>query len=233
MTYDLEKGTTGSGKNETPALGAGGLAALGLGEGPGGAGDMDGAGEDGAGDEDHGSYVPDTPAMAGTGDGGDTAGAGAAGEPGGRGGPVPADPGAPGQEAAAGGQGEADPAPGAAAGGCPGGETSGRSMIDEPGSEGAPAHRADREGAGGADDGDSGGGDARGLPENLLQVGEEGAAGYAGSRTGRCGGPAIERGAEGNEGSAPQGEDPLGQARGDGGDGRAAAHAPDPGAAGR
>jgi len=233
MTYDLEKGTTGGGKSETPALGAAGLAAHGLGEGPGGAGDLDGAGEDGGGDEGDGCAVYDAPAVAGTGDGGDAAGPGAEGEPGGRGGPVPADPGAARQAPAAGGKGEADPASGAAAGGCPGGETSGRSMIDEPGSEGAAAHRADREGAGGADDGDSGGGDARGLPENLLQVGEEGAAGDAGSRRERHGWAAVQGGEEGSEGAPPEGEDPLGEARGDGGDGRVAAHAPDPGAAGR
>src|ERR1700677_217764 len=109
------------GKDKCPWCVAACLAAHGLGEGPGGAGDLDGAGEDGGGDEGDGWAVYDAPAVAGTGDGG----------------------GAARQAPAAGGKGEADPASGAAAGGCPGGEASSRSMIDEPGSEGAAAHRAD------------------------------------------------------------------------------------------
>ncbi len=79
MTYDLEKGTTGS-ANETAALGAS-VRGDSRGEGPGGAGDLDGAGEDGGRDEDDGRDLPDAPAVAGTGDGGDAAGPGAAGEP--------------------------------------------------------------------------------------------------------------------------------------------------------
>jgi len=233
MTYDLEKGTTGNGKSETPALGGAGLAAHGLGEGPGGPGDMDGAGEDERGAEDDGGYLHDAPAVAGTGDGGDAAGFGAAGEPGGWGGAVAEDPGAPRQTTATRRQGEADAASGRAAGDCPGGETSARPMINEPRSEGAPAHRDDREGALGADDGDSGGADARGLAQDLLQVGEEGAAGNAGSRTGRGSGTPVQGGEEGNEGAPAQGEDPIDQARGNGADGRTEAHAPDPGAPGR
>ena len=233
LTYDLEKGTTGNGKSETPALGAGSLAAHGLGEGPGGAGDLDGAGEDGGGDEDHGGHLHDAPAVAGTGAGGDAAGARAPGEPGGRGGPVPADPGAARQAPAAGRQGEVNQAPGRTAGDCSGGEASGRPMSNEPGSEGPPAHGDDRQGAGGAHDGDSGGRDARGLAQNLLQVGEEGAAGDAGSRTERHGRAALQGGEEGSKGAQAEGEDPLGQAGGHGADGGTTAHAPDPGAAGR
>jgi len=233
MTYDLEKGTAGNGKSETPALGASSLAAHGLGEGPGGPGDLDGAGEDGGGDEDDGRHLYDAAAVAGTRDGGDAAGLGAPGEPGGRGGPVPADPGAAGQAPAAGGEGEAQQTPGRTAGDCPGGEASGRPMSNEPGSEGPPAHGDDRKSAGGAHDGDSGGRDARGLAQNLLQVGEEGAAGDAGSRTERHGRAALQGGEEGSKGAQAEGEDPLGQAGGHGADGRTAAHAPDPGAAGR
>ena len=49
MTYDIEKGTNGGGtekvkRKRTPSAAS---SAHGLGEGPGGAGDMDGAGEDG------------------------------------------------------------------------------------------------------------------------------------------------------------------------------------------
>jgi len=233
MTYDLEKRTTGSGENETQADGAHAVLAHGLGKGPGGVGDLDGAREDGGGDEDLGRAVYDAPAVAGAGDGGDAAGPGAAGEPGGRGGAQPSDPGAHGQEAAAGGKGEPEEAPPAAGGGCPGGETSLRSVTYEHGCEGAPAHRDDREGALGADDGEGGGGGARGLPENLLQVGEEGALGDAGGRAGRLGGEAVEGGGRGGEGAAPQGEDALRETGAHGGNGGPAPHAPAPGAAGR
>jgi hypothetical protein len=233
MTYELEKGTNGNGQNETQAQRQRAELAHGLREGAGGLGDMDGAGEDGGGHEDAPGAVPYAPAVAGAGDGGDAAGPGAAGEPGGRGGVVAADPGAPRQEAAAGGKGEPEEAPAAVAGGCPRGETSLRSMIHEHGSEGAPAHRDDREGALGTDDGEGGGGGARGLPENLLQVGEEGALGDAGGRPGRLGGAAVESGGCRSEGAPPQGEDALGQVGGDGADGGTAPHAPAPRAPGR
>ncbi len=233
MTYDLEKGTAGNGKNETPALGASSHAVHGFGEGPGGVGDMDGAGEDGGGDEVVGGAVHDAAAVAGAGDGGDAAGARTPGEPGGRGGLKPTDPGSPGEEAAAGGKGETLQAPGRAGGDCPGGETPDRPMRNEPRSEGAASHRTDREGAGGAHDGDSGGADARGLAQDLLQVGEKGALGDAGSRAGRHGGAPVQAGEEGSEGAQAQGEEALCETRRDGPDGRTAAHAPDPGAAGR
>jgi transposase InsO family protein len=233
MTYDLEKRTDGnsSAENEAQEAGARPELAHGLGEGAGGLGAMDGPGEDEGCDEDAGGAVCDLAAVAGAGDGGDAAGPGAEGESEGRGRPLAPLAGAAGQEDADRRGGETGGAPGPAGGGCPGGEASGRPMSHEPGSEGAPAHRDDREGASRAHDGDSGGGDARGLPENLLQVGKEGAAGHAGSRTGRCAGTAVPAGEEGNEGAAQEGEDALGQAGGDGTDGRTAAHAPDPGAA--
>ena len=233
MTYELEKGTDGNGQGEAQADGGLAVLAHGLGKGPGGAGDMDGAGEDGGGHEDAPGAVRYAPAVAGAGDGGDAAGAGAPGEPGGRGGLEPSDPGAHGQEAAAGGQGEPEEAPPAAGGGCPGGETSLRSVNYGDGREGPPAHRDDREGAGGAHDGEGGGGGARGLQENLLQVGEEGAAGDDGGRTGQLGGAALEAGGRGDEGAAPQGEDALRETGAHGGNGGPAAHAPAPGAAGR
>ena len=86
---------------------------------------------------------------------------------------VAPDPGAARQETAANREGKADEAPGGAPGGCPGGENPVRSVNYEHGSEGAPAHRDDREGAGGAHDGDSGGADPRGVQEDVLQVGED------------------------------------------------------------
>jgi transposase InsO family protein len=233
MTYDLEKRTTGSGENETQADGAHAVLAHGLGKGPGGVGDLDGAREDGGGDEDLGRAVYDAPAVAGARDGGDAAGLGAEGEPGGRGGAQSSDPGADGQEAAADRQGEAAEEAGGTPGGCPTGKTSLRSVNYGHGSEGAPAHRDDREGAGGAHDGDSGSGGARGLPENLLQVGEEGAAGDAGSRTERDVGSA----GHGSDCGSSRPENAGGGANGEAGpygsDGRAALHAPTPGEAGR
>ena len=108
MTYDLEKGTAGNGKDETQADAPGGVLAHGRGKGSGGAGDLDGAGEDLGGDEDLGGAVYDDPAVAGPGDGGDAAGPGAEGEPGERVGLEPADPGAPGQAPAADRQRETD-----------------------------------------------------------------------------------------------------------------------------
>jgi transposase InsO family protein len=234
MTYDLEKGNGGgNGQDEAQALGEHAELTHGLREGPGGAGDMDGAGEDGAGDENLASAVHYAPAMAGAGDGGDAAGAGAPGEPGGRGGLVPSDPGPHGQEAAAGGQGGPEEAPPATGGGCPGGQTLLRSVNHGHGSEGAGAHRDDREGALGPDDGEGGCGGARSVAQDLLQVGEEGAAGDAGSGEGRDGGAACDGADAGGPGAEGAGGDADGKAGPDGADGGAAPHAPAPGEAGR
>ena len=236
MTYDIEKGNGsggGNGQGETQALGERAELTHGLGEGAGGAGDMDGAGEDGAGDEDAPGAVHYAPAVAGAGDGGDAAGPGAAGEPGGRGSAQPSDPGAPRQEAAADRQRETDQAPGGTGGGCPPGENALRSVNYVHGSEGAPAHRDDRQGAGGTHDGDSGGGGARGLAQDLLQVGKTGAAGDAGGRAERDVGAAVEAGGCRSEGPEAKGEDALGEAGAHGGDGGSAAHAAAPGAPGR
>jgi len=211
MTYDLEKRATGAGETEAQADGPGGGFAHGLGEGPGGPGDMDGAGEDGGGDEGDAGDLRHTPAVAGTGDGRDAAGPGAAGEPGGRGGVVAPNPGAARQEAAADRERETDEAPGGAAGDCPGGQTAIRSMSDEYEGDGAGPDRDDREGAGGAHDGDSGGGGARGLPQDLLQVGEKGAAGDAGGRAERNIGAAVPGGLGRSEGAAPEGEGAFGE----------------------
>jgi transposase InsO family protein len=234
MTYDLEKGNGGgNGQDETQADAVSGVLAHGIGEGPGGAGDMDGAGEDGAGDEDLAGAVRYAPAVAGAGDGGDAAGAGAAGEPGGRGGLVPSDPGPDRKEAAAGGQGGPEEAPAAAGGSCPRGENALRCVNYVHGSEGAPSHRDDREGALGADDGDSGGGGARGLPENLLQVGEERAVGDAGGAEGRDGGAPADGADAGSPGAEETGGDAVRETAAHGGDGGPEAHAPASGAPGR
>jgi len=234
ITYDIEKGANGGGgETQTQTDADGGVLALGLGEGAGGAGDMDGAGEDGAGDADDGSPVHHAPAVAGAGDGGDAAGPGAAGEPGGRGGAVPADPGASGQEAAADRKREADEAPGGAPGGCPGGENPVRSVNYEHGSEGAPAHRDDREGADGAHDGDGGSGGPWGVQEDVLQVGKTGAPGDVGGGRGGEARPTLEGGGRGGEGAQAPGEDPDRESGAHGGDGEPAGHAAGPGAPGR
>jgi len=231
MIYDIEKGTNNGGETQTQA--DGNHASHGLGEGASRAGDLDGAGEDGGGDADHAGALHHAPAVAGAGNGGDAAGPGAPGEPGGRCGVVAPYPGAVGQAPAADRQGEADQAPGGAAGGCPGGENSIRSLNYEHGSEGPGTDRDDREGAGRADDGDSGGGGPWGVPQDLLQVGKTGAAGDAGGRTERETGSEVEGGGRGGAGLEAQGEDPDGEGGAPGGDRGPAAYAPTPGAPGR
>jgi transposase InsO family protein/transposase-like protein len=231
ITYDIEKGANGGGETQAEAVGS--VLAHGLGEGAGGPGDMDGAGEDGGGDADAPGELHHAPAVAGAGDGGDAAGPGAAGEPGGWGGPVAADPGAPGPEAAAGREREAREASGGAGWGCPGGENPVRSLDYEHGSEGAPAHRDDREGAGGAHDGDGGSGGPGGVEKDLLQVGEAGAPGDVGGGSGRKARSEVEGGGGGGEGTEAQGEDPDGEGGAHGGDGEPAGHAAGPGAPGR
>ncbi len=234
ITYDIEKGANGgAGETETQADAVNGVGTHGLGEGPGGAGDMDGAGEDGAGDENPAGAVHYAPAVAGAGDGGDAAGLGAAGEPGGWGGLVATDPGAAGPEAAADRKGEALEAAGGAPGGCPGGENPVRSVNYEHGSEGAPAHRDDREGAGGAHDGDGGSGGPGGVEKDVLQVGEAWAPGDVGGGRGGEARPTFERGGGGSEGAQAPGKDPDREGRAHGGNGQPAGHAAGPGAPGR
>ena len=233
IIYDIEKGNGNGGETQAQADAVSGVVAYGLGEGPGGPGHMDGAGEDGGGDEDDGRPVHHASAVAGAGDGGDAAGPGAAGEPGGRGGPVAADPGAPGQKAAAGRQGETGQAAGGAGWGCPGGQDPVRSLNYEHGSEGAASHRDDRESAGGAHDGDGGSGGAGGIAQNLLQVGEAGAAGDAGRGRGGQTGSEVEAGDRGSAVAEEKGEDPDCESGAHGRDGQPAGYAAGPGAPGR
>ncbi len=234
MTYDLEKRTNdGGGEDEETQDAPQGVPAHGLGEGAGGPGGLDGPGEDNGGGEDARGHLLDTRPMAGARDGGDAAGARAAGEPVERGGAEPPDPGAPRQEAAAGRQGEAPEAAGGAPGGCPAGESAVRSVNDEDEASGARAHRDDRQGAGGAHDGNGCGGGARGLPEHLLQVGEEGALGDAGGREGRDGGSAGHGADCGGGGPENAGGAADREAGADGPDGGAALHAAAPGEKGR
>jgi transposase InsO family protein len=210
MTYDIEKGADGGGETQAQARRRHVLA-HGLGEGPGGAGDLDGAGEDGGGDADAGGAVHDAPAVAGAGDGGDAAGAGAPGEPGGRGGPVPRIRALLERRQQQIGKETADEAARGAGRGLPRRGNPVRSVNYEHGSEGAPAHRDDREGAGGAHDGDGGGGGPGGVEKDVLQVGKTGlqamlAAGQDGETR-----PALEGGGRGSAGPEAPGEDPDGE----------------------
>jgi transposase InsO family protein len=233
MTYELEKGTNGGGKTETQAYSPEGVGANGAGTGPGGPGDLDGPGEDNRGVEDAGCQLLDAESVAGAGDGGDAAGPGAAGEPREWGGLVAADPGAPGEAPAAGGQGEDHEAAGGTPGGCPGRETGVRSVSHDCETDGAESRRDDPEGADGADDGAGRRGDARGVQEDVLRVGEEGALGDAGETAGREAG-AAEHGCGAASGGAQRGgKDADGETRGNGADGGSAPHAPAAGAAGR
>lgn len=191
LTYELEKGSEGIGGETETSKEAAGVLAHGDGEGAGRPGGMDGAGEAGGGDAGDGGELRDTAAVAGPGDGGDAAGVGVAGEPGGRGGALPAAEGALAKAPAAGGPGETAPAPGAVAGGCPGG-LQGLEWLDHGlESNGAEPRRDDREGAGGALDRASGGRRLGGVAEDVLRVGEEGAAGHAGAVGGSGAGPAA------------------------------------------
>jgi transposase InsO family protein len=232
MTYDLEKGTSGNGQNETQANGERPELAHGGGEGAGGTGALDGPGEDEGCDEDAGGAVCDLAAVAGAGDGGDAAGAGAEGEPEGRGGPLAPPAGALGQADAGRGGGETGGAPGAAGGGCPGGENPVHWLSHDCETDGAKSRRDDPEGANGADDGAGRRGDARGVEEDVLRVGKEGAEGDARETAGREAGTAELPGASASGGAQRGGKDADNETRGNGTDGGAAPDAPAPGAPG-
>ena len=204
MSYDLEKGNDGGKtESETGAAHERGRAHSG-GESAGGPGNLDRAGETGGGDAHDGHQLRDVAAVAGTGDGGDAAGAGEPDEPGQRGGAVAAIAGALAETAIARGPGETDGATGAVAGGCaPGPERlESVSHADETGSAGARG--SDPESARRSDDGDRGGGSARGLPENLLRVGGTGARSDAAS-VGRSS-PGAASGGSVAGGNGPDGE---------------------------
>jgi len=218
MTYELEKGTDGEGgEAETETAGDNGPQRGA--EGAGGAGDLDGTGEDGGGDAHAGGAVSDPAAVAGAGAGGDDAGAGAAGEPGGRGGPEPADPGAPGEAAAAGRQDAAAGPAGADAEGCPAAGNGLGWVGHENGADGAGARPDDRAGAGGPDDRASGGPGPGGVTQDVLCVGEEGAAGDAGRAGGPAAGPAEVSAPGGGEGPHREGADARAAAGGGAADG--------------
>ncbi len=217
MTYELEKGTTGeTGEDETQTTAR--VAAHGGAESAGGAGDLDGAGEDGGSDALAGGELCDPAAVAGAGDGGDAASLGTEGELSGRGRPEPTDPGAP-REAAAAGSGETPRPIGAAAGDCPGAENPLDWLGHENGADGAGTRADDRAGAGGADDRASGGPGPGRVPADVLPLGKEGAAGDVGRAGEPAVGPAEDRAPGSGESSHRESADARAAANGGAADG--------------
>ncbi len=229
MTYELEKGT-GGGEAATQADGDH-PAQCGA-ESAGGAGDLDGEGENGGGDAHAGGAVYHAPAMAGTGAGGDAPGVGTTGEPGGRSGPEPADPGAVGEAPAPGGE---DPAPGPAgadAKGCPAAGNGLDWLGHENGTDGAGTRPGDHAGAGRTDDRASGGGGPGGVAQDVLPVGKEGAAGDARPAGEPTGGPTDHGPAGPGAGAGGEGADARTTTGGGATDGGHPGPAPQAGAAG-
>ena len=222
-------GRTHGGDGDEGEAGAGG--AQRAGEGPGGAGVVDGASSsvgDLPGSEDHGDVAEP---VAGAGDGGYTGGAGAE------------DADGPGPEAGAAGEGgaafgpenlirsanEALPAPDGAGAVEGAGEAAG--VLHEPlitreidesegaGGAGATPGGGDRRGAERTADGDGGGEATGGVPEDLLPVGAEGAGGDGRCAAGQGGREAgeAERPAEGGTPETPGGPGGPGEDPGAGG----------------
>ncbi len=209
MVYELEKGNVGAGdgevREETEA-GPGATERSQCGrESPGGAGDLDGAGEGGGGDAGDGGQLHHAATVAGASDGRDAAGVGAAGEPDGRRGVVAALEDALGAAAAGGGQGEAAGAAGAVAGGCSVGGLGRASLSHEREGNGAATRGTDHEGASGAAEREGGGRAVGRVEEDLLRVGVEGALGDAPAPRGPGGGAPGGDGLAGDPGDA--GED--------------------------
>jgi transposase InsO family protein len=194
LVYDLKKGDSdGKGKEGTqgdrekegttperqqpePASERGG-------QGAGGAGGLDGAGAAGGSVPAVGREPDHVLAVAGAGDGGDVAGAGKPGEPGGGAGVESPVAGAPDQAAPCGGSGQARSETGET-GRCSG-EAGGGGGLNE-NEPGAVAGQRDHAGAEGGDHGDGGSAAAGRVAQNLLPVGEAWPLGAAlgGERTG-------------------------------------------------
>jgi transposase InsO family protein len=190
LTYDLKERDTGDAdqlsEGETPSD----LALVDphrRGEGAGGAGDLDRAGEDCGSDAHAGSAVHDPAAVAAAGHGRDAAGAGAADEPGRRGGPEPAAAGLVAAPAGA-GRSEAAGALEAPERGCRG-ASAGPALSHARDSFGPASRGADPQGEDGPDDCDGGGGRPGGLAQDLLRMGNPGAAGNAGRTGAEAAGP--------------------------------------------
>lgn len=207
MTYELEKGNDDhagheSGReNETP----GGPGLQRSGEGAGGAGGVDGAGEEHGSAAQPGDQLRAAAAVAGAGDGGDAAGAGSPRESGGRGSAQSAAEGAPAEARTGGGPGEALGAAGAPAGDCLEGPAGPACLNHDSKGDGAATRGSDHAGEGRSDDRESSGSDARDLAQDLLRMGGAGVGGDAGPVGGPDGGPAGEPGVGGDRGPASEG----------------------------
>ena len=218
MTYDLEKGDN-NGEAEGPAPAPAQREPLGGGEGAGGAGCVDRAGETSGGDAHDGHQLYDPAAVAGTGDGRDAAGVGEPGESGGRSGLEPALADVVAETPAPGRSREANDEIGAVAGGCADGASRLQCVKHENETGSASPGGSDPESAHRADDSNRSGSDARGLAENLLRVGETRAWGDAAS-VGRSEPGSAGHGHVANAGSVDgQGDRARGEAEGRGADG--------------
>jgi transposase InsO family protein len=204
MTYDLEKGTNG-GEGNGAAQAPGGdkpeWAHRG-GEDAGGAGGVDGAGETGDGDEESGDQLSHAPAVAGPGDGGDAAGLGEPGEPGGWGGLEPAPQIAPAEAPDGDRPGETERPAGAHPGDCAHGRDGVKWLNHGRETQGAVARGSDHESAGGPDDREGGGRPVGRLAQNLLRVGSAGLGRDVGEPGGPAGGQSAEPGVAGAGGPA-------------------------------
>jgi transposase InsO family protein len=220
VTYELEKGSDDKSGQAAQAQTRPEQPALGGRESPGGPGDLDRTGETGGSDAGPRGAVPDAPAVAGTGDGGDAAGSGAADEPGGRGGlESPAPSASP--EAPNGDRPGETPGPLAA----PSGDCAGASYRFQSLNY---AKEGDRQGTGGSnpqsafrsDDGDGRGRRLGGLAQDLLRMGSAGPVGDVARTRGPGAGPATSATQTGGSGAAGEGDrtaEAGGLARADGG----------------
>ena len=208
MTYELEKGNHGGGEGNGETQAAAGDQpewAHGRRESAGGAGGVDGTGETAGGDALAGDQLHGAAAVAGPGNGGDAAGVGNEGEPGGWGRPQSAAEGAPAAPADGGGPGEAHGAAGANPGDCPGGDCRVQCLNHAAETGGAVTRGSDHEGALRATDGEGRGGAVGGLAQDLLRVGGAGTRGDAPAVGGSGGGATGEPGFAGGGGPAGEG----------------------------
>lgn len=233
MTYELEKGTNGSGQTEGEACAPAESAAQCGGEGPGGAGGVDRTGEAGGGDAGDGRELRRLAAVAGEGDGGDAPSPGEPGEPGGRGGPESAAAGAPPEASVERGPGETRGAAGAGAGDCVPG-LAGLDWVNH-GSEtpGPGAGGNDPASAGRPADGDGSGRGPGDLTQNLLRVGGARPEGDAPGTGGPGAGPAGPAGVPHGDGAGRESGAARSEAEGGGADRGNPRHAPGDGASGR
>jgi transposase InsO family protein len=188
ISYDLEKGTGEGAEIKAQVREVAG--ALGGGEGPGGPGRVDRTGEAGGGDAGDVRTVPDTPAVAGPGDGRDASGLGAQDEPGERLSAIAAPEGAPSEAPDGNRRGEAKEPFVQAPGDCLRGAAA-LKCVDAAETSGPGAREDDLEGAFGPDDSIGGRGRLGSVQKDVLPVGSPGPCSDApGTRGEGAGAPA-------------------------------------------